>query len=256
MTDACWHQEEGEDGVQFIEAAKNGDADELRRLIRSDKLPYINHTIYMSGYYGQPALHCAIENDNPECMDVLLNSQVDLSTLSDYTACDGVNALTLCVILDRPVAFQKLLKAGASVHGVDAIGSPTMVWAASHNRLNYAAELICNGADVNAKTADGETPLYFAKLHNFVQMQELLLKMGATDDDDNDDNGGDKLPVLGQFKPSMPTQQTITKNDNRRKLDRIQRLCERRYCDKLRILDNRLHGFYENESESDSNMED
>ena len=182
MADACWHEQDGEDGVQFIEAAKMGNADELRRLICSDKSHYINHVIYMSTYYGEPALHVAIRENYAECMDVLLGCwHLDISTLSDYTSLDGVNALTLCVILDRPVAFQKLISVGASVNGLDGIGTPTVVWAASQNRIDYMEELLCHGADVNATTADGETPLYFAKLHDYIEMQVFLLKMGGID---------------------------------------------------------------------------
>ena len=195
MADACWHEEDGEDGVQFIEAAKMGNADELRRLICSDKSQYINHVIYMSTYYGEPALHVAIRENYAECMDVLLDcSHLDISALSDYTL-DGVNALTLCVILDRPVAFQKLINVGASVNGLDAIETPTVVWAASQNRIDYMAELLRHGADVNATTADGETPLYFAKLHNYIKMQDFLLKMGGIDHFD------DSEPKNGEVKP-------------------------------------------------------
>ena len=196
MADACWHEQDGEDGVQFIEAAKMGNADELRRLICSDKLHYINHAIYMSTYYGEPALHVAIRENYAECMDVLLGcSHLDISTLSDYSCLDGVNALTLCVILDRPVAFQKLISVGASVNGLDAIETPTVVWAASQNRIDYMEELLCHGADVNATSADGETPLYFAKLHNYIEMQDFLRKVGGIDHFD------DSEPKNGELKP-------------------------------------------------------
>jgi ankyrin repeat protein len=234
MADACWHEQDDEDeeeGVKFIEAAKMGNADELRRLICSDELPYINHIVYMDSYYGEPALHVAIRENYAECVDVLLGCpQLDISTLSDYTALDGVNALTLCVILDRPVAFQKLISVGASVNGLDAIDTPTVVWAASQNRIDYMGELLCHGADVNATTRDGETPLYFAKLHNYIEMQEFLLKMGGIDPFDDD---GSQIRISNGTRPM---------NDDERKRLRIDTLAKCRHADKIRIHENQASG--------------
>ena len=225
MADGSWHAQDGEDGVQFIEAAKMNDAGELRNLVRSDKLPYINYIVYMSGYYGEPALHVAIRQNSLECMDVLLGcSQLDMATLSDYTALEGVNALTLCVVLDRKAAFHKLLQAGASVNGVDGIGSPTIVWAVSYNRLYYVIELLCRGANVNDKTADDETPLYFAKYHKFVEMEKFLREMGAKDPFEDDDE-----VACSPFSRSR----LITAHANARMQE------------KLRHLENMHNGFYE-----------
>ena len=220
MEDAGSHEqddEEVEEGVMFIEAAKMGNADELRRLICSDEVRYINHIVYMDTYYGEPALHVAIRKNDAECVDVLLGCpQLDITTLSDYTALDGVNALTLCVILDRPAAFQKLISKGASVNGLDAIETPTVVWAASENRIDYMGELLCHGADVNAPSADGETPLYFSRLHGYDEMQDFLIKMGGIDRFDD-----------GEPKPLKLTKRAEWSNRRRT----VRALAERRYAE-------------------------
>jgi len=189
------------EGVQLIEAVYNRDHGKLRHLLLQG-VGYINKQVDGSGYY-EPALHVAIRQDDEKSFVLLLGcSQLDLSAKNDPSVFEGVNPLTLCVFLDRPFMFKQLLKAGASVHGVDKDGAPTIMYAASKDRVDFAKELIGRGADVNAKNNDRETSLYFAKMHHYQEMQELLLKHGAVDDEDEDAEKDDILAVGGKRKRS------------------------------------------------------
>jgi ankyrin repeat protein len=47
---------------------------------------------------------------------------------------------------------------------------------AASGRLEFATLLLEHGADVNAKTAEGKTPLDYAREHDRTEMVELLRK--------------------------------------------------------------------------------
>ena len=51
--------------------------------------------------------------------------------------------------------------------------------AARGRRLDVVEVLIAHGADVNAKTKNGKTPIYLAKRYSRDQIVELLRKHGA-----------------------------------------------------------------------------
>ena len=167
----------------------------------------------------EPALFVAIRRRNVKSFLLLLRcSQLNLSEKNDPHVLEGVNALTLCVLLGRFFMFKQLLKAGASIHGVDNYGAPTIMYAVSQKRVDFAKELIIRGADVNARNNEGETPLYFAKMHCHQEMQELLLELGAVDDENAEKD--DALAVSGKRKRSevegfaLRLQERMRRDDN------------------------------------------
>ena len=78
-------------------------------------------------------------------------------------------------------AVLKLLKAGANVNAKTSNGRTPLHFAVQSNpTLALLEVLIKAGADVNAKTADGWTPLHFATQSNLTPaVLEVLIKAGA-----------------------------------------------------------------------------
>lgn len=79
------------------------------------------------------------------------------------------------VIADNAAQVQQLLDSGLDPNGCeDSAQVRPLHFAAQHNSLASAKVLIQAGASVDAKTADGVTPLEIAMLHSHQAMVELL----------------------------------------------------------------------------------
>lgn len=73
--------------------------------------------------------------------------------------------------------MQALLSLGAAVNARDRSGgTPLSVTAEEDGRTGAAAALLAAGADVRAKNAAGEAPMYIASLRGHVAMVQLLLQ--------------------------------------------------------------------------------
>lgn len=60
-------------------------------------------------------------------------------------------------------AVGELLEQGADVNAVSACGATPLHWAALHGQTAAVLALIAQGADVNARDKDGRTPLHWAE---------------------------------------------------------------------------------------------
>lgn len=205
MSGEKWLCDDGEEGVQLIDAVKNGDPSKLSALLANGLGEKVNLCIYMSCNYGDPALHEAIKAHDDRCVDILLQCPyLDLSAKSDYTSKEGVDALTMCIIYDNPRVFKKLMTMQAPIENPDdGPGATALIWAASENRIEYAAELVRAGADVNAQTRDGETALDFAIMHKFHQMANFLLDVGANERDGEDMEGIKDSQLLKRYNTRL-----------------------------------------------------
>jgi ankyrin repeat protein len=101
---------------------------------------------------------------------------------------NGTSAFTMLItgILMERVSFQaadKLIAAGADVDESANAGAmegyTCLMMAARNQRPDLVKYLAENGADVNARTADGNTPLSLAEKENNQEMVQLLKKLGA-----------------------------------------------------------------------------
>jgi ankyrin repeat protein len=78
--------------------------------------------------------------------------------------------------------FARLIAEGADVNARSAAGETALMLAAARGRLEFMGLLIERGADANAATDAGNTALMFAAARGQVDAARLLLDRGARPD--------------------------------------------------------------------------
>ncbi|MEM3964298.1 MAG: ankyrin repeat domain-containing protein [Thermofilaceae archaeon] len=74
---------------------------------------------------------------------------------------------------------KKLLEQGANVNARSRVGWTPLHWAAEKGYLEVARLLVEKGANVNARDNDGRTPLHYAALYGYLDVVRFLLEAGA-----------------------------------------------------------------------------
>jgi ankyrin repeat protein len=74
---------------------------------------------------------------------------------------------------------QDLIKRGADVEAKSNYGQTPLHWASERNYIERAKLLLERGADLEAKDNDGWTPLHLASANNYIELAKLLLDAGA-----------------------------------------------------------------------------
>jgi len=132
---------------------------------------------------GHTALMAAAGSSD-EVFDLLVANGADMSLKLE----DGTSAFMLSIsgVMSDFVGFgnaKKLLENGADVdesfNSGPAEGYTCLMMAARNQRPDIVEFLADNGADVNAKAADGKSPISLAEEENDEVMIELLKKLGA-----------------------------------------------------------------------------
>ncbi len=174
---------------------------------------------------GNSPLWIALQNDNPDIINVLLDNGADMSIDDDkpliYTASVkdfdelairfvemGANldyvikegqyeGLSTMVYAMHSFGNAELAKAmiekGANVHVYSGIGSNLLHYAALNDYINIARMLLEEGVDPNKKNDDGNTPLSHACWYGKLDMSKLLIEYGA---DVNMENNEGETPLL------------------------------------------------------------
>ena len=160
---------------------------------------------------GATALHCAAERGNAELARALCDAGAELDAVDRFgetplakalhagpwksaPAMDVVDLLrergatvdfcTLAALGDGAALAERLDAKGQDFDERDANGRTALFAAARNNRLGAVRLLLDRGADANAATSDGQTPLSTACLHMLSQecdeeIVRLLLAHGA-----------------------------------------------------------------------------
>ena len=102
-------------------------------------------------------------------------------------------------------AVKQHLAAGADVNAKSKFGRTPLHHAAVDGRKEIAELLIAQGADVNAKIADGYTPLDTAINYNQSEITALLRKHGGKTKKELEAAGNPTKPVVEAATPETPT---------------------------------------------------
>lgn len=151
------------------------------------------------------ALHWAIDSDHLDILELLLRITLDPNALNDYsrtplhTAARAGNLRAVIILLDPkykvkldiednwgsiplllaqtgsqfPIATA-LIAAGASIHGRKTAIQPLSFTAVERGNVAAVESLINSGADVLAKSPEGQTGLQIAKENGHGEVMQLL----------------------------------------------------------------------------------
>ena len=125
---------------KLIAAARDGDVDKLKALLRDRRL-----TVDVRGFQGDTALMRAAGDGNVDVIKYLLSQGADINATNDFRV--------------TPLMFA------AAAAGFDR-----------SNILRTVQLLVERGAELNARNEDGETALFYA----FYDLRDYLKSQGAT----------------------------------------------------------------------------
>ncbi|XP_012273711.1 rabankyrin-5 [Orussus abietinus] len=157
------------------EACKAGMA-ELTRILLKCGLP--TNVVTKT---GEAPIHFAVSNLLTDVVEALLEAEDSLSQLN-ITNREGETALSLAIKFPLKTGrniLTALIKAGANVNQRSGDGLTLLHEAIAREDAATAIFLLENGADMNAKTVDGETPLQLCVLCRLGEVVEALCRRGV-----------------------------------------------------------------------------
>jgi ankyrin repeat protein len=194
-------------GGSIHDAARNGNADRLRNLLRTDPA-----LVNVRNSFQSTPLHLAADQGHAEAVKFLIESGADPNVQNKY----GCSPLHLCAMWGHKSACEVIISAGSDLrcktkqagqsplhlavgNGMEEVAELLIVKGANVNEVSdlylesplhdaslngqveSAKVLIENGANINARTKWGATPLHMAisALENQVEMVTFLLENGA-----------------------------------------------------------------------------
>ena len=123
---------------------------------------------------GLKPLHLAVLHNDPDALAALLRDGADIDERSH-----GNTPLTQAVEGFRDEMVAKLLELGAAPEKTDDASRGPLLIAADYGQTDAVWNLVQAGADVNAATEDGWTPLHYAARAGDAEMLKTLLEKDA-----------------------------------------------------------------------------
>lgn len=153
--------------IALLEAVKLDDADTVRRLLSQGVSPDIREKTH------GPAIVMAAKLQSFRALAALAEAPgVDL----EATDQSGQTALMMAAIVGHQPSVKLLLDRKAKV---DSPGWTALHYAASRGHTEVARMLILRGANLDARSANGTTPVMLAARNGNFSTMELLADMGA-----------------------------------------------------------------------------
>jgi uncharacterized protein len=158
------------DGLDLLQAAKQGNREQVRTLLASGA------DVKAQQADGTTALHWAVSRSDVALTDLLLHAGADTNAATDL----GVTPLALACENGDAAAVQMLLGAGADPNRKFAKRPPVLMLCARSGTAAGVGALLEHGADVNAvEPRRGQTALMWAAANNHADVVRLLLQHKA-----------------------------------------------------------------------------
>lgn len=142
-------EEPGDEHAALIpEAIKKGFKTLTLSLIK--RIPNI---IEIKDVNGNCPIHYAIYQQDPDLIKALMAAKVNLNTPNAA----GLNPLSIAIEVGNFPLFSALIKNGANVNSPHD-RSPLVIACAFKDREKFVESLLCEGAVINAKNAEGKSP--------------------------------------------------------------------------------------------------
>jgi hypothetical protein len=159
-------------------AADKGHADCLSLMIQNGA------DVLKSDKDGSAPIHMACLNGRYACVELLLDSGVDVS-LRTATEYESTPVIVACQYGHVKI-LALLLARGADLNLADRYGNTATHVASRCGQLKCIQLLVKRGADLNQKDEDGESPLDIARRFKHPECVNLLLSNGALGTDVED----------------------------------------------------------------------
>lgn len=182
---------------ELINAVISGDLDDIQyALDAGGELTAVDRL-------KRPLLCIAATQGQPGSVDILIRAGADVNGCEQEQRFSPLHSAAICGNLE---AAQSLIACGADVSAINYEASTALhfVAHAPRNRRELVDLLVQEGANIQAKDKDGNTPLHAAARHSNGEMAQALMAHGA-DPECRNLKGKKPSEVFAKFLPDPCT---------------------------------------------------